>query len=97
MDIFNSEVIDRCVGRHASSKKAMRKFAETLMHCKAETHTDLLEVFPSADYVGENRYVFDVKGNRYRIICVVVFVHGLASIRFAGTHAEYDKINALTI
>ncbi len=97
MDILNQHIIDSCTGRHASSKKAMMKFFEALLQCQSKTHTDLIKTFPSADYVGNNRYVFDIQGNRYRVICVVIFIHGAASIRFAGTHAEYDKINASTI
>lgn len=51
----------------------------------------------SADYVGNSRYVFNIKGNHYRIVTVVVFFAGSMVIRFIGTHAEYDKIDASTI
>jgi len=97
MIVFNKQLIDLCVAKHASSQKAMNKLVEILMQCECRTHRELLEVFPKADYVGNNRYVFDVKGNHFRVVCVVVFIHGVALVRFAGTHAEYDKIQASTI
>jgi mRNA interferase HigB len=50
--------------------------------------------FNSVDYVSNQRYVFDIKGNKYRIIVVIIFIEGLFSIRFVGTHAEYSKIDA---
>jgi mRNA interferase HigB len=53
--------------------------------------------FASADYVANNRYVFNIKGNSYRIVVVLIFFAGELNIRFAGTHAEYDKIDAKTI
>lgn len=46
----------------------------------------------SVDYVGNNRYVFNIKGNNFRLIVIILFTPGLIYIRFVGTHAEYDKI-----
>jgi len=55
---------------------------------------DLRKNFRNIDYVGNNRYVFNIKGNYYRIICIIIFASKKVYIRFIGTHAEYDKINA---
>lgn len=60
-------------------------------------HNELKADFPGADYVTNNRYVFNLKGNSYRIIVVLIFFAGELNIRFAGTHAEYDKIDAKII
>lgn len=49
-------------------------------------------MFNTVDYVGNDRYVFNIKGNDYRLIVVIRFVKGRVFIRFIGTHAEYDKI-----
>lgn len=46
----------------------------------------------SVDYVGNNRYVFNIKGNSFRLIVIILFTPALIYIRFVGTHAEYDKI-----
>jgi len=97
MEVFNIEKLDECVQKHSSSKKALNKFIEILDNADIGNHSELLKIFPKADYVGNNRYVFDIKGNNFRVVCVVVFVAGTVFVRFAGTHAEYDKINAATI
>lgn len=54
--------------------------------------SDIRRVFNTVDYVGNDRYVFNIKGNHYRLIVVIRFTKGRVFIRFVGTHAEYDKI-----
>ena len=54
-------------------------------------------VFRSASVVGNNRIVFNIRGNHYRLIVKFHFNRNKAYIRFIGTHAEYDRINARTI
>jgi mRNA interferase HigB len=53
--------------------------------------------FPSVDYVGNQHYVFNIKGNDYRLVVVVKFTMGYVFIRFVGTHSEYDKIDCSII
>ena len=53
--------------------------------------------FPSVDYVGNQRYVFNIRGNKYLLVVVVKFVMGYVFIRFIGTHSEYDKIDCSSI
>lgn len=66
---------------------------------KAEWHTlsDIREDFPATDYVGNQHYVFNIRGNNYRLVVVIKFTIGRAYIRFVGTHSEYDKIDCSTI
>lgn len=57
-----------------------------------ENYNELKALFPSADYVGNSRYVFDLKGNNYRLVVLVIFINSRMQVEFCGTHAEYDKI-----
>lgn len=57
---------------------------------------DIKDRFPSADFV-EDRVVFNIKGNTYRLIVAVYFPGRIMFIKFIGTHAEYDKIDAATV
>jgi mRNA-degrading endonuclease HigB of HigAB toxin-antitoxin module len=52
---------------------------------------------PSADILPGNRMVFNLKGNRYRLIVKIHYNTGIVFIRFIRTHADYDKIDASTI
>lgn len=60
-------------------------------------HSDLKNTFPSADFVGNERYVFNIAGNNYRLIAAVNFKIGTVYIKFIGLHKDYDKIDASTI
>ena len=53
--------------------------------------------FGSVDAVGNQHYVFNIRGNRYRLVVVVKFMMGYVFIRFVGTHDEYDKNDASTV
>lgn len=58
---------------------------------------DLRQFSNSVDYVGNDRYVFNIRGNKYRLIAMVFFDIRTVFIRFVGTHREYDQINPSTI
>ena len=54
-------------------------------------------IFNSVDNVGNQHYVFNIKGNNYRLVVVIKFVIGFVYVRFIGTHSEYDKIDCRNI
>jgi mRNA interferase HigB len=58
---------------------------------------DIKTAYPSASILTENRVVFNIKGNNYRLIVKISYEYEMVWIRFIGTHGEYDKINANTI
>jgi mRNA interferase HigB len=58
---------------------------------------DIKKVINSVDYVGNDRYVFNIKGNDFRLVAMIFFDKRTLFIRFIGTHAEYDKIDCSTI
>ena len=53
--------------------------------------------FPSASILSDNRVVFNIKGNKYRLIVKINYDFKIVWIRFIGTHSEYNKVNANTI
>ena len=59
--------------------------------------SDMRKDFNSVDYVGNQRYVFNIKGNNYRLVVAVKFTPSLVYIRFVGTHEEYDKTDVSSI
>ncbi len=58
---------------------------------------DVKRTFNSADYIGNSRFVFNIKGNQYRLIAIIIFASQKVYIRFIGTHSEYDKIDCRNI
>jgi mRNA interferase HigB len=59
--------------------------------------TDIKEMFRSADILANDRVVFNIGGNKYRLIVAVHYRGKRVFIRFIGTHAEYEKIEAMTV
>jgi mRNA interferase HigB len=58
---------------------------------------DVRAQFNSADFVADNRVIFNIGGNKYRLIVRVAYLHKRVLIKFVGTHNEYDKINPETV
>jgi len=67
---------------------------------KAATWTspqEIRDLFNAADFLADNRVVFDIKGNDYRLVVRVSYTFKQVLVKFIGTHAEYDRIDATTI
>lgn len=84
-------------GKHKDAEIPLRVWFKKVEQAKWKNINELKKDFSTADYVGNNRVVFDIKGNKYRIVVLVFFDGQKVFIRFVGTHAEYDKIDATTI
>jgi len=82
---------------YPDSKIALDSWYKTTKKAIWKDFHDLKKMFNSADYVGNQRYVFNIKGNNYRMVVKILFVQQIIYIRFIGTHPEYDKIDCSTI
>ena len=58
---------------------------------------DVKAIYGSADFVADNRVIFNIGGNKYRLVVHVAYAYKRVLVKFVGTHAEYDKINAETV
>lgn len=83
--------------KHSDSNIALMDWYQKTRNTDWENISDIKETFNSVDYVGNNRFVFNIRGNRYRLICIIIFASKKVYIRFIGTHKEYEKINASNI
>jgi mRNA interferase HigB len=97
MQILNKEVIEKFIKKNASSANSVNRWVEQIERLAFSTHNELKSVFPSVDFIGKSRYVFNIKGNDYRLVAVVLFAMDVMTVCFIGTHAEYDKIDCLTV
>lgn len=97
MIIANKILLDEFVQSHIQALKPLNRWLQQVAEARWTSHADLKQQFPTADYIKNGRYVFNIGGNKFRLVTVVVFVGGVVNIRFVGTHAEYDKIDCATI
>lgn len=80
-----------------NSRVALERWYDIAEKAEWKNLSEIKVDFPATDYVGNQHYVFNIKGNNYRLVVVVKFTIGYIFIRFVGTHEEYDKIDCSTI
>lgn len=97
MRIFTEKAIKEFVEKYPDSKVALQEWTSIVKKSEWTSFADIKKTFNSVDAIGNQRYVFNIKGNNYRLVVVVKFTLGFIYVRFVGTHKEYDKIDCLTI
>jgi len=78
--------------KYANSENPLNFWYHTVISKEWNSLNDIKQTFNSVDNVGNNRYVFNIKGNDYRLVAIISFNAKKIYIRFIGTHSEYDKI-----
>lgn len=58
---------------------------------------ELKKVYGSASLVGDDRVVFNIMGNKYRLVVRIVFEYKAIQVKWFGTHAEYDRIDVTQV
>jgi mRNA interferase HigB len=97
MRIITYKAIDQYSALHTAAKIALDEWYIKTELSEWVCFADMKKSFNSVDSVGNKRYVFNIKGNSYRLIALVLFVPQIVYIRFIGTHSEYDKIKDCSI
>jgi len=82
---------------HADAGQSLRAWFYEASDARWTTPAAIKQAYPSADILSDKRTVFNIKGNHYRLIVKIHYNTGIVFIRFIGTHAEYDKIDATRI
>lgn len=83
--------------RHPDSEQPLKAWYDEAKHAVWRTPQDIRNHYASASFVGKNRVVFNIKGNGYRLIVAVAYRFQALYIKFLGTHADYDRIDAATV
>jgi len=95
--VFNSNTLVQYGREHAGAEKAFRELNRTLRGSIWKSFQDIAKAYPGARAIKGDRIVFNVKGNAYRVVAAMDYSRQAIFIKFAGTHAEYDKIDAETV
>lgn len=97
MVIMAKSALTLFASRHNDASEALERWYEFVLKSNWSSLADIKADFASVDYVGSDRYVFNIKGNHFRLVALIHFSVRTVYIRFIGTHKEYDKINVRTI
>ena len=76
---------------------ALQEWYHEFVKCSFRNFNELKRVYGSASLVGDDRIVFNIAGNKYRLVVRIVFEFKAVQIKWFGTHSEYDKVDVLTV
>ena len=82
---------------HPSAEDSLCAWYEDIERVTWKTPAVIRTAYPTASFLANNRVVFNIRGNHYRIIVHIHYNTQIVYTRFVGTHVEYDRIDAETI
>lgn len=96
MRIIAKKTLNSFGDHHPDAREALRAWHADVRKACWKSPTDIKRVYANASIVGNNRAVFNIRGNQYRLVVAINWRAGIVFIRFIGTHAAYDRIDAAT-
>ena len=97
MNILKRRTVEVCTNKYPEAKESLLAWYEEVKKENWKSPIDVKKKYPKASIVGSDRVVFNITGNKYRLIVKVRYRSGHIYITFFGTHQEYDKVNAETV
>ena len=97
MRIISKKILQEFWMKHSDSQQQLMSWFRETSNIEWESPVDIKKEYPSASFLQDNRVVFNIKGNKYRLILRVNYDYKMVWIRFIGTHTEYLKIDATKI
>lgn len=91
MELLGLPLLQDFKRKHANARQALDAWQIEVVYSHWQTSHDIKQRYPSADFLADNRVIFNIKGNHYRLVVKVRYQRGLVVIEWVGTHAEYDK------
>lgn len=91
MRILGLPLLQRFKQSHADARGPLDAWQDEVERGQWQTSQDIKQRHRSADFLADNRVIFNVKGNRYRLVVQVRYRGGWVVVEWIGTHAEYDK------
>lgn len=83
--------------RHPDAEHALKAWHSEVRRAEWKDPHAVKDMYRNASVIGRSRVVFNICGNKYRLVVQINYFYGVAYVRFVGTHAEYDIIDAETV
>ncbi len=97
MRIISKKILREFWELHKDAEQPIKAWHARVKSANWKTSSDIKRDYRNASFIANNRVIFNIKGNTYRLIAAVNYDFGIIYIRFIGTHVEYDKIDATAI
>ena len=91
MEITGKNRIIKFMASHADSRKALTAWIADAERENWQTPQDIKNLYRSVDFLADNRAIFNIRGNTYRLVVEIRYINGIIRIEWIGTHAEYSK------
>ncbi len=91
MKVHCRKTVSQFIKKHADVKTSLEAWYNETVRAKWAGPVDIKRKFASASFLADNHVVFNIKGNRYRIVVKIAYKNQMVFIKWLGTHAEYDK------
>lgn len=97
MRVFSRNTLVEYWKTHTNAEEVLKSWFAEAEKARWNSPDDIKRKYPHASILPNNRVVFNIKGNNYRLVVKINYNYGQVFIRFIGTHAEYDKIDSTVI
>ena len=97
MRVIAKKILREFWKKHSDCEQQLKAWFQESGKAEWKSPKDIKREYPSASFLIDNRVVFNIKGNHYRLIVKINYDYQIMWIRFIGTHAEYDKMDATKI
>lgn len=97
MRIISKSTLRTFWTKHKNCEEQLKSWYREAEEARWKGPRDIKRDYTAASFLPDNRVVFNIKGNNYRLVVKINYDYGIVWIRFVGTHGQYDKINASKI
>lgn len=97
MHIISRKRLKEFWEQHSDVEQPLRAWYADVRQANWKSPSDIKKVYRNASIIANNRVVFNIKGNKYRLVVAIRYKSSVVFIRFIGVHREYNKIDAATI
>lgn len=94
MNVISKRTLVTFYESYSQAKTPLEVWHSDVRKAEWKTPDDIKKVYASASFLRDNRVVFNIKGNDYRLIVHIDYLRKIVRVKFIGIHAQYDKINA---
>ena len=92
MNVISRRTLDEFMRKHADSREPLLSWYREACGSVWKTPQDIKNKYPSASFTAGNTVIFNIKGNKYRLVTKVAYKTKIVFVKWFGPHAEYDKL-----
>jgi len=97
MVIIKLQPLREFLEAHPDARASLSQWITTAEQADWGTPNELKAVYPNASVVANDRVVFNIGGNKYRLVVLIIYRVRTIFIRFIGPHSEYDRLDVTTV